>query len=238
MNSVELETIKQSFSEKTLQRGEVILREGELSDTLYFVVAGAVKIFKTSSQGKEQILSIARPGEALNDIPVFDGGTNPINAQALGTVKVYSIKKERLQSIMQQYPRVALNTSKVLAQRMRQLVTLVEDLSFRHVLGRVTKGGAADWLQWLAIVGSRACCGSARDTAYASTSITSVSGTTPSSAIASAAAGLCMRAFKASMSGTSMTTATRFGFCGSTKVRILVTPSGPNNSLRFGECNQ
>jgi CRP-like cAMP-binding protein len=139
MNSAELETIKQSFSEKTLQRGEVILREGEPSDTLYFVVAGAVKIFKTSSQGKEQILSIARPGEALNDIPVFDGGANPTNAQTLGPVTLYSINKDKLQSIMQQYPKVALNASRVLAQRMRQLVSLVEDLSFRHVLGRVTK---------------------------------------------------------------------------------------------------
>jgi len=139
MNSVELETIKQSFSEKTLQRGEVILREGELSDTLYFVVAGAVKIFKTSSQGKDQILSIARPGEALNDIPVFDGGANPTNAQTLGPVTLYSINKDKLQSIMQQYPKVSLNASRVLAQRMRQLVSLVEDLSFRHVLGRVTK---------------------------------------------------------------------------------------------------
>jgi CRP/FNR family transcriptional regulator len=139
MSTAELEAVKTLFSEKSVQRGEVILREGELSDTLFFVATGAVKVFKTSAQGKEQILSIARPGEALNDIPVFDGGTNPINAQALGTVTVYSIKKERLQSIMQQYPRVALNTSKVLAQRMRQLVTLVEDLSFRHVLGRVTK---------------------------------------------------------------------------------------------------
>jgi CRP-like cAMP-binding protein len=139
MNSAELETIKQSFSEKTLQRGEVILREGEPSDTLYFVVAGAVKIFKTSSQGKEQILSIARPGEALNDIPVFDGGANPTNAQTLGPVTLYSINKDKLQSIMQQYPKVSLNASRVLAQRMRQLVSLVEDLSFRHVLGRVTK---------------------------------------------------------------------------------------------------
>jgi CRP-like cAMP-binding protein len=139
MNSAELETIKQSFSEKTLQRGEVILREGEPSDTLYFVVTGAVKIFKTSSQGKEQILSIARPGEALNDIPVFDGGANPTNAQTLGAVTLYSINKDKLQSIMQQYPKVALNASRVLAQRMRQLVSLVEDLSFRHVLGRVTK---------------------------------------------------------------------------------------------------
>ena len=139
MNPVELETIKSLFSEKTVQRGEVILREGEMSDTLFFVEAGAVKIFKTSAQGKEQILSIARPGEALNDIPVFDSGTNPVNAQALGPVTLVSVKQDKLQSILRQYPNVALNTNKVLAQRMRQLVTLVEDLSFRHVLGRVTK---------------------------------------------------------------------------------------------------
>jgi CRP/FNR family transcriptional regulator len=139
MNPVELDAIKPLFSDKTVQRGEVILREGEASDTLFFVAAGAVKIFKTSAQGKEQILSIARPGEALNDIPVFDGETNPVNAQALGPVTLVSIKKEKLQSILQQYPNVALNTNKVLAQRMRMLVTLVEDLSFRHVLGRVTK---------------------------------------------------------------------------------------------------
>jgi CRP/FNR family transcriptional regulator, cyclic AMP receptor protein len=139
MSATELEAMKPLFSEKTVQRGEVILLEGELSDTLFFVAAGAVKVFKTSAQGKEQILSIARPGEALNDIPIFDGGTNPINAQALGPVTLYNLKKERLQNIMQQYPKMALNTSKVLAQRMRQLVTLVEDLSFRHVLGRVTK---------------------------------------------------------------------------------------------------
>ena len=139
LNVAELESVKSLFSEKTVQRGEVILMEGNLSDTLFFVAAGAVKVFKTSAQGKEQILNIARPGEALNDVPVFDGGSNPVSAQALGPVTIYGIKKEKLQTLMQQYPKIALNASKVLAGRMRQLVALVEDLSFRHVLGRVTK---------------------------------------------------------------------------------------------------
>jgi len=139
LDTAELETIKQSFSEKAVQRGELVLLEGETGDTLFFVVDGVVKIFKTSTQGKEQILSITRPGESLNDIPIFDGGVNPVSAQALGPVRLYGIKKDRLENIMQQYPKVALNASKVLAERMRQLVTLVEDLSFRHVLGRVAK---------------------------------------------------------------------------------------------------
>src|SRR5271157_420456 len=108
MTVAELDTIKQSFSEKTVQRGEVILLEGESSDTLFFVATGVVKIFKTSAQGKEQILSITHPGEALNDIPIFDNGVNPISAQALSQVTVYGIKKDKLLDIMQQYPKVAL----------------------------------------------------------------------------------------------------------------------------------
>jgi len=139
LGEAEIEAVKSAFLERNVPRGEVIVFEGEPSDTMFFVATGAVKIFKTSSQGKEQIINIARPGESLNDIPVFDGGLNPVSAQALGPVTLYSIKKDRLKSLMQQYPKIALNANKVLATKTRQLVTLVEDLSFRHVLGRVAK---------------------------------------------------------------------------------------------------
>src|SRR5205809_5578999 len=73
---------------------------------------------------------------------------------------------------------------------------------------------------------------------YASTRITKVSGNTPSYAIASAAALDFIAAMIAPMSGTSMSTATRVGFCGSTNVRMMVMPRGPTNSLRLGEASQ
>ena len=50
--------------------------------------------------------------------------------------------------------------------------------------------------------------------------------------------GVCIAAMSASMSATSMDTATRVGFCGSMNVRMLVTPNGPKNSSRFGEASQ
>jgi hypothetical protein len=46
------------------------------------------------------------------------------------------------------------------------------------------------------------------------------------------------RAHTASMSGMSIRTATFFGSSGLTNVRMLVTPSGPNSSSRFGEASQ
>src|SRR6476620_7490095 len=51
-------------------------------------------------------------------------------------------------------------------------------------------------------------------------------------------AGFSIAAIRASISATSMSTATWVRFCGLTKVRMFVTPSGPKTSSRLGEASQ
>ena len=135
----ELESIRKLVFEKTADRAEMVLLEGESAANLYFVASGAVKVFKTSAEGKEQILSIVRPGESFNDVPIFDGGPNPASARTMGPVLLYGIKKNDMEAILRDHPQIALNVIKVLARRVRHLVSLVEDLSFRHVISRVAK---------------------------------------------------------------------------------------------------
>ena len=139
LSPADLDSVRQLVFERTAERGEVILLEEEPAEALYFVASGAVKVFKTSAEGKEQILSIVRPGESFNDVPVFDDGPNPASAQAMGAVTLYGIRKLDFKDILRDYPQVALNVIKVLSDQVRQLVSLVEDLSFRHVIGRVVK---------------------------------------------------------------------------------------------------
>jgi CRP/FNR family transcriptional regulator len=139
LGSAELESIGKLVFEKTADRAEMVLLEGEPAENLYFVASGAVKVFKTSAEGKEQILNIVRPGESFNDVPVFDSGPNPSSARAMGPVLLYEIKKQDMEGIIRDYPQIALNVIKVLARRVRQLLSLVEDLSFKHVISRVAK---------------------------------------------------------------------------------------------------
>jgi len=80
-----------------------------------------------------------RPGESFNDVSIFDGGPNAASARAMGPVLLYGIKKNDMEAILRDYPQIALNVIKVLARRVRHLVSLVEDLSFRHVISRVAK---------------------------------------------------------------------------------------------------
>jgi len=139
LSFAELDTISKLIFERTAERGEMILIEGEPSEVLYFVASGAVKVLKTSAEGREQILSIVRPGESINDVTIFSGGLNLTSAQAIGPVVLYRIERSDLEVILRDHPQVALNVNKVLAGKVRILASLVEDLSFRPVIGRVAK---------------------------------------------------------------------------------------------------
>ena len=134
-----LDAIRRFVFEKKAEKGELLSFEGEKSDALYFVVAGAVKVFKTSADGKEQIFRIVRPGESFNDVPVLGSGVNLVSAEAMGPVTVNGIKKSDLEKILREYPQVALNVVHVLSRQVQELVSLVEDFSFRHVTSRVAK---------------------------------------------------------------------------------------------------
>lgn len=139
LSSAELDSISRFIFEKMVDREGIILLEGELAEALYFVASGVVKLFKTSAEGKEQILNIVRPGESFNDAPIFDGGPNPVSAQAMTPVVLYGIRKADLEVILRDYTRIAMNVIRVMAGQVRQLVSLVEELSFKNVLGRVAK---------------------------------------------------------------------------------------------------
>lgn len=139
LSPAELDSIKEFIFERAAGSGDLILLEGEPADAMYFVASGVVKTFKTSTDGKEQILSFVRPGEPFNDVPVFDGGPNPASVQAMGPVVLYGIRNSDLEAILRDHPQVSLNVTHVLSQQIRHLVSLVEDLSFRHVIARVAK---------------------------------------------------------------------------------------------------
>ena len=133
------EALSTAMFEKTVSRNEALLWEGEPGGPLYVVGKGRVKIFRTSAEGKEQVLRVMQPGDSFNEVPVFDGGNNPASAMAMEDGNVYGIRREDMQRILQGHPQLSVNIIRVLSRRLRELVSLVEDLSFRHVTGRLVK---------------------------------------------------------------------------------------------------
>ena len=137
----------------TYRKREMILWEGERCDGLYVVLRGRVKVFKQSEQGREQVLLIIGPGRTFNDVPVFDGGTNPGSVAALEASTIALLPKAQMLQVVERNPAVAMAVIRVLAARMRGFTVAVEDLALRSVTARVAKilvdwaGGRATLLE-------------------------------------------------------------------------------------------
>ena len=140
LNAEELAEVKKCISfEKRIEKGQMLLLEGDESEYMYLIISGAVKIFKRSVNGKEQILNIASTGETLNDVSTFDGGTCAMDMLAMTPVRLCVIKKEDMKSLFSRFPRIALNVAGVLAAKVRRDSSLVEVLSFDQVISRLAK---------------------------------------------------------------------------------------------------
>ncbi len=139
LSEPDLEAIAQRMFEQSFRRGDTILMEDDPPEAIYFVASGAVKSFKTSIEGKEQILCLLRTGESFNDVPVLDGRPNLASAVAMTPVVLYGITKTDMEDLLRQNPALAVNVIRVLSKRVRHFVSMVEDLSFRDVTSRVAR---------------------------------------------------------------------------------------------------
>ena len=67
----QLEEIKQIALDRSYSKGETIFLEGDDGNGFYVVVEGRIKIYKVSSEGKEQILHIFGAGEPFGELRRF-----------------------------------------------------------------------------------------------------------------------------------------------------------------------
>ena len=118
-------------------RGEIIFSEGDEGNGFYVVISGKVKIFKLSSEGKEQILHIFGPGSPFGEVPVFSGEHFPAYAETLEESRILFIPRADFIDLITRNPLLALNMLAVLSRRLRTFTVLIENLSLKEVPGRL-----------------------------------------------------------------------------------------------------
>jgi CRP/FNR family transcriptional regulator len=117
--------------------GELLFSEGEPCAGLYVVASGRVRIFKTSSGGREQVLTIEGPGSSIAELPVFDGDAYPASAAAVEEAQVLFVSRNDFRACCLEHPEVALKVLQVVGGRLRRLVGIIEELSFTTVRHRL-----------------------------------------------------------------------------------------------------
>ena len=137
LTEIELGFLAQRTVPRHYAGGEIVFGEGEPCTGLYVVESGNVRIFKSSPNGREQVLSIDGPGSSIAEIPVFDGGTYPASGAAVDSVTLLFVSKQDFQALCLAHPQVPLKVLRVVGARLRRLVGIIEELSFTTVRHRL-----------------------------------------------------------------------------------------------------
>ena len=120
----------------------VIIKEGDPSMDLYYIVKGSVTVQVEDSKGREIVLAYLNPGDFFGEIGLFDENhkrTAYVRAKTKCDIAKISYERLNSQALKALYPDLLFAIASQLAIRLRKTSSKVRDLAFTDVQGRVAR---------------------------------------------------------------------------------------------------
>jgi len=139
LSSEAIDLVAGRMVHRSLPAGSILFHKGDQARGVYLLVKGRVEIYRSTADGREQVLHSETPIQSVAELPVFDGGAYPASGRTAEDSEVYFLSQDDFQRLYREHPEIADAVIRNLGQRLRQLVGVVETISLRSVPGRVAK---------------------------------------------------------------------------------------------------
>lgn len=133
----DLEKVLQVANRQRYHKENLILIEEEVGSSMFVILEGRVKISRISDDGREVILAILSEGDFFGEMSLLDGQTRSANVTAIDESELLVIRREEFLQMLHDYPQIAINLLKELAQRIRKGDEHIKSLSLQDAKGRV-----------------------------------------------------------------------------------------------------
>ncbi len=135
----ELESIKTSLRERTFEKGEIIVAEGNICERIFIVLKGRVKLYRTSSEGREQTLEVLDPCNTCACNPGSWTWQCPMTAEAATPCRILYLSRDDYNRLVERNPHFLHALNRVFAERLVRLSSLIEEVSLKDVKKRLVK---------------------------------------------------------------------------------------------------
>lgn len=110
----------------TYQPGQVLMRQGDIGDAAYVIIEGDAQV-TVATEGGEIPIAQLRDGDFLGEIAILCDTPRTATVTAKTAVKALRIRKEPFFELLQQFPEMAVEMTRLLAERLtRTTAELVE----------------------------------------------------------------------------------------------------------------
>ncbi len=132
-----IEKIEKIGTRRMFNKNDVILMEDEVGSALFVIVQGKVKVARTSSDGREVILTILSDSDFFGEMAILDGQTRSATVVAIEDTELFLIQRNDFINLLKEYPEVAISLLQELTKRLRAADGKIKALSLKDAEGKV-----------------------------------------------------------------------------------------------------
>lgn len=104
-----------------------VFMQGDPLDRVFFIHSGKIKIYKTDTSGREQIVSVLEAGEMFPHAGFFRQGNYPAHAEVVEEAQLITIPIEDFEKILLSNPLLCIKLFKVLGEKIVDLQNRLEE---------------------------------------------------------------------------------------------------------------
>jgi CRP/FNR family cyclic AMP-dependent transcriptional regulator len=125
------------FKVENFSHNSVIYRPGDLSDRVYLLKSGRIRLMRVGKGSSRSVVSILKPGDLFGELFRPEGSAMEEMALAAGEAEVWSIEGRDFRAQLEARPALAVDVVRAYADRVRNLRNRVLGLTFKEVPARL-----------------------------------------------------------------------------------------------------
>ena len=135
----QLVLLTSAVSRRSFTRGTTIISAGDVTESLYVVVSGRLKVMMSDDEGREVILAILGPNEFFGEMGLIDDHPRSASVVAIEACEVLSLSKRDFKSCLAENFEMAMTVMRGLVKRLREADQKIGSLALMDVYGRVAR---------------------------------------------------------------------------------------------------
>jgi len=125
---------------KTYSTKHIIIKEGDPSADLFYIVRGSVTVLIEDQRGREIVLAYLNQGDFFGEIGLFDDKhKRSAFVRTRTKCEIAQISYDRFKGLQEIFPDLLFTIASQLAIRLRRTSIKVSDLAFTDVKGRIAR---------------------------------------------------------------------------------------------------
>lgn len=124
--------------ERVVEKGSVIVNEGETGGSLFVIRSGRVQVYSRASGDKQVLIDEHGPGDHFGEMSL-DGSVRSASVRALERSVISVVERERVLAFIETHPAWSLNLIFELSRRLRLATDNFRNLALFDVYGRVAR---------------------------------------------------------------------------------------------------